>query len=136
MWLSCAGDREKPFPLKKLAPGSARTPGCERRVASFDDIADRDLPGIIAYHLPRSREKAVAILSEYDRIIELLERSLHTFRPRAHGWRIYTFRSGTYALYYREMDDFWLVAGVFHSRRDPDWILAQLVIREAREDSS
>jgi plasmid stabilization system protein ParE len=86
----------------------------------LDDVADRDLPGIIAYHLPRSRAKAVAILSEYDQVIDLLELSPHTCRPRGHGWRIYTFRAGTYALYYREMEGFWLVAGVFHSRRDPD----------------
>lgn len=99
----------------------------------LDDVADRDLPSIVAYHLPRSRAKAVALLAEYDRIIAWLERSPRACRIRPHGWRVYTFRAGTYALYYREMRGFWLVAGVFHARRDPDWILAQLVIREARE---
>ena len=49
---------------------------------------------------------------------------------RSHGWRIYPFESGTYLLYYRELDAFRLVAGIFHALRDPDWILAQLVIRE------
>lgn len=38
-----------------------------------------------------------------------------------------------YALYYRETADAWLVAGVFHAGRDPDWIQAQLVIRDTLE---
>jgi hypothetical protein len=40
------------------------------------------------------------------------------------------FRSGPYLLYYSEQESFWLVAGVFHAARDPDWIQAQLLIRE------
>jgi len=40
------------------------------------------------------------------------------------------FRSGTCALYYRELDEYWLVAGIFHARRDPDGIHAQLLMRE------
>ena len=42
------------------------------------------------------------------------------------------FRSGTYVLYYREFDEYWLLAGIFHARRDPDWIQTQLLIREVR----
>ena len=49
-----------------------------------------------------------------------------------HSWRVCIFRSGTYALYYREFDNYWLVAGIFHARRDPDWIQTQLLIREVR----
>ncbi len=39
----------------------------------LDDVAERDIPNILAYHLPRSRQKAEAILAEYDRLIVLLE---------------------------------------------------------------
>jgi hypothetical protein len=46
------------------------------------------------------------------------------------------FRSGAYALYYREMSDCWLVAGGFHAQRDPDWIQTQFLIRESRETGS
>jgi len=99
----------------------------------LDDVADRDLPDIAAYHLSRSRPKAEAILAEYDRLIDLLRRSPAIFRVRPHGWRVCIFRSGNYSLYYRELDSCWLVAGVFHALRDPDWIQAQLLIREVRD---
>jgi plasmid stabilization system protein ParE len=96
------------------------------------EVAERDVPSILAYHLPRSRAKAEAILAEYDRLIVLLETNPLAFRSRPHGWRVCIFRSGTYVLYYREFDEYWLVAGIFHARRDPDWIQTQLLIREVR----
>jgi plasmid stabilization system protein ParE len=99
----------------------------------LDDVAERDLPGIIAYHRPRSRAKAAAILAEYDRVVDLLRGNPLIFRVRPHGWRVCIFRSGVYALYYRETEDAWLVAGIFHAGRDPDWTQAQLIIRDARE---
>jgi hypothetical protein len=37
--------------------------------------------------------------------------------------------SGTCLLYYTELENFWLVVGIFHARRDPDWITAQLASR-------
>ena len=98
----------------------------------FDAVVERDLPSILAYHLPRSRTKAESILAEYDRLIVLLETNPLAFRSRPHGWRGCIFRSGTYVLYYRELAEHWLVAGVFHARRDPDWIQTQLLIREVR----
>jgi hypothetical protein len=98
----------------------------------LDDVADRDLPGIVAFHLPYSRTKAEAIVAEYDRFIELLRQTPAMFRERPHGWRVGVFRSGSYSLYYREIESCWLVAGVFPARRDPDWIQAQLLIREVR----
>ena len=98
----------------------------------LDDVADRDLPGIVTYHLPQSRAKAEAIVAEYDRLIRVLRESPDIFRERPHGWRVGVFRAGYYLLYYREIENCWLVAGVFHARRDPDWIQAQLLIREVR----
>ena len=98
----------------------------------LDDVAERDLPGIVAYHLPQSRAKAEAIVAEYDRMVELLRQSPAAFRDRLHGWRVGVFRAGSYLLYYRETEMCWLVAGVFHARRDPDWIQGQLLIREVR----
>jgi hypothetical protein len=99
----------------------------------LDDVADRDLPGVVAYHLPQSRAKAEAIVAEYDRIIERLGRTPALFRERPHGWRVCVFRTGSYSRYYRELETCWLVAGIFPARRDPDWILAQLLIREVRD---
>ncbi|MBI5768039.1 MAG: type II toxin-antitoxin system RelE/ParE family toxin [Verrucomicrobia bacterium] len=99
----------------------------------LDDVAERDLPGIVSYHLPQSRAKAEAIVAEYDRFIEQLRRTPAIFRERPHGWRVCVFRSGSYSLYFRELGSCWLVAGVFHARRDPDWIQARLLIREVRD---
>jgi plasmid stabilization system protein ParE len=102
----------------------------------LDDVADRDIPTIIAYHLPRSRAKAGALVAEYDHIVALLQANPLVCRLRGDGWRIVIFRAGTYALYYREMPDCWLIAGIFHAQRDPDWIQTQLLIRESREAGS
>lgn len=99
----------------------------------LDDVVEHDLPNIVAYHLPKSQAKAEAIVAEYDRIIALLRKNPQVYHARPHGWCVCLFRSGVYALYYREVPTCWLVAGVFHARRDPDWIQAQLVIREARD---
>ena len=99
----------------------------------LDDVVEHDLPNIVAYHRPKSRPKAEAIVAEYDRIIALLRETPQAYHERPHGWRVCIFRSGVCALYYRETPTCWLVAGIFHARRDPDWIQAQLVIREARE---
>ncbi len=96
-------------------------------------VAEQDMPAIVAYHLPRSRAKAERIVAEYDRIIESVA-SNPLLRPeRLHGWRVCPFQAGTYVLYYRELDTCWLIGGVFHALRDPDWILAQVLIREVTE---
>ena len=99
----------------------------------LDEVADRDLPDILAYHVPRSRGKAEAIADEYDRLIALLRATPAMFHERPHGWRVAVFRSGSYLLYYRELEFCWLVAGVFPAQRDPDWIQTQLLIREVRD---
>lgn len=101
----------------------------------FSAVADRDLPGIVAFHKPKSVAKAERILAEYDRIIELLGYNPLVITERSHGWRVYAFRAGTYLLYYRELETCWLVAGVFHALRDPDWIQTQLLIREASKSA-
>jgi hypothetical protein len=64
--------------------------------------------------------------------VVLLETNPLAIHSRSHGWRVCIFRSGTYALYYREFDAYWLVAGIFHALRDPDWVQTQLLIREVR----
>lgn len=95
-----------------------------------DAVAEHDIPGIVAYHRPRSKAKAERIVAEYDRIIELLAINPYVLAERSHGWRVYPFQAGTYLLYYREFETYWVVAGVFHAVRDPDWIQSQLLIRE------
>ena len=96
----------------------------------LEAVANRDLPDIIAYHQPKSEAKAVRILAEYDRFVELINRNPEVAHTRGHGWKVIAVQSGPYLLYYRDFESFWLVAGVFHAMRDPDWIQAQLLIRE------
>lgn len=98
-----------------------------------DAVAEYDIPAIVDYHRPRSREKAERIIAEYDRIVGLLALNPYVLPARAHGWRVYPFQSGTYLLYYREFQTHWLIAGIFHALRDPDWILSQALLRESAE---
>ena len=85
-----------------------------------------DLQAIYDYHQPFSTAKAERIVTEYDRIIALLELNPLIFHPREDDWRVYPFSSGTYLLYYREFPAFWLVVGVFHARREHSWISDQV----------
>ncbi|MGA2051995.1 MAG: type II toxin-antitoxin system RelE/ParE family toxin [Opitutales bacterium] len=95
-----------------------------------DRVADLDIPAILRYHRERSPAKAVRLLAEYVRIIDAISKNPRVARLRKENWRVVAFRSGPYLLYYSEQESFWLVAGVFHAARDPDWIQAQLLIRE------
>lgn len=95
-------------------------------------VVPQDLQAIYDYHKPFSEPKADRIVAEYDRIIALIEVNPLIFHPRDSEWRVYPFSSGTYLLYYREYPSFWLVAGIFHARREPSWILEQLSIRAQR----
>lgn len=89
-------------------------------------VIPEDLQAIYDYHRLLSVAKAERILTEYDRIIALLELNPLLFHARENGWRGYPFEAGTYLLYYKELGTFWLVAGVFHARRKPSWIREQL----------
>jgi hypothetical protein len=73
--------------------------------------------------------KAERIVAEYDQVIALLELNPLLFHAREDGWHVYPFAAGTYLLYYRELDGFWLVVGVFHALRSPTWIREQLTAR-------
>jgi plasmid stabilization system protein ParE len=95
-------------------------------------VVPDDLQAIYDYHASRSLAKADRIIDEYDRVIALLQINPLLFHRREGGWRVYSFDSGTYLLYYTEMDDFWIVVGVFHASRDPAWIRERLVERVDR----
>ena len=89
-------------------------------------VVPGDLQAIYDYHRQFSTAKAERIIGEYDRIIALLEMNPLLFHEREGDWRVYPFDSGTYLLFYKELPTMWLVAGVFHARRSPTWILEQL----------
>jgi plasmid stabilization system protein ParE len=89
-------------------------------------VVPEDLQAIYDFHRIQSVAKAERIVAEYDRIVELLELNPLLFHEREEGWRVYPFASGTYLLFYRELESMWLVAGVFHARRSPAWIRDRL----------
>jgi hypothetical protein len=89
-------------------------------------VVSEDLQAIYDYHKVQSVPKAERIVVEYDRIVALLEVNPLLFHERDEGWRVYPFDSGTYLLYYKELESMWLVAGLFHARRSPKWIREQL----------
>jgi hypothetical protein len=89
-------------------------------------VVPGDLQAIYDYHKQVSVAKAERIVAEYDRVVALLEVNPLLFHERRSGWRVYPFDSGTYLLYYTELESIWLVAGVFHARRKPSWIQEQL----------
>jgi hypothetical protein len=62
-------------------------------------------------------------------VVALLEINPLLFRERHSGWRIYPFDSGTYLLYYRELESMWLITALFHASRHPAWIQDQLSSR-------
>lgn len=92
-------------------------------------VVPEDLQSIYDYHKLLSCAKAERIVVEFDRVVDLLEVNPLLFHERKSGWRVYPFDSGTYLLYYKELDTMWLVAGVFHARRAPSWIRDQLLGR-------
>ena len=92
-------------------------------------VVPHDLQAIYDYHKRFSIAKAERIIEEYDNVIALLELNPLLFHEREGGWRVYPFDSGTYLLYYKELESMWLVAGVFHARRKPSWIAEQLLER-------
>lgn len=92
-------------------------------------VVPEDLQSIYDYHRQFSLSKAERIVAEYDQIVALLEFNPLLFRERDDGWRVYPFDSGTYLLYYTELELFWLIAGVFHARRSPTWVQDQLAGR-------
>jgi plasmid stabilization system protein ParE len=90
---------------------------------------ESDLQGIYDYHAACSLQKAERILDEYDHVIGLIEINPLIFHQKAGGRRAYPFDSGTYFKYYIELEECWLVPGIFHARRDPEWIDKQLTGR-------
>ena len=89
-------------------------------------------PKTCNYHRAHSILKAQRIVEEYDQTIAALVENPLIFRQRENGWRVYAFQSGPYLLFYRELPSMWIVAGLFHAMRSPDWLhdeLAKLASR-------
>lgn len=106
------GNAARSFPISRqsachdLKSGRALTVGSPPRER-------REGPPADCPH-PRSHEQGYT-----DQTTELV------FRAHPHSWRVGFFirhRRALVSLWFRELDEHWLVADIFHARRDPDWI--------------
>jgi len=70
-------------------------------------VVPEDLQAIYDYHRQLSLGKAERIVAEYDRVVSLLEVNPLLFHEREGGWRMYPFDTGTYLLYYKELESLW-----------------------------
>lgn len=99
-----------------------------------EDYAD-DLQAAYNYYKDYSAKSASNFLKHYLADIALIASNPLIARTRRHGWRqIPIRRHPRYAIFYKELPDFWLLGGVASTLRDPDRILVDLLIREASEE--
>lgn len=94
-----------------------------------------DLQAACDFYAARSAPTAERFLAAYvttrDHI--MAQPLLHRVRP--HGWRqVIIPRFPHYAIFYKETETCWLIGGVPSLVRDPDNVLAALLLREAIDD--
>jgi plasmid stabilization system protein ParE len=76
---------------------------------------------------------AERFLIRYEEAMRAVQLHPEICRVRPSGWRQRPIPRSSYALFYREAPDFWLIAAVISTVQDPDMIQAQLLIREIGE---
>lgn len=96
-------------------------------------VAD-DLQQAYDYFNQGGMAAAERFLERYEQLRDLIIRHPEMTRMRATGWRQLAIPRSSYAIFYRETAEFWLLAGVLSTVRDPDLIQAQLLIREIGEE--
>jgi plasmid stabilization system protein ParE len=85
--------------------------------------AERELGDAAVYYAERATPKiAIAFLSEFERVIALLQLNQQLGTPKAEGMRSYPFQSFPYTLVYREDGEAGpQVYAVAHQRREPGY---------------
>ncbi len=95
-----------------------------------------DLQAAYNFYAQRSLVAAERMVAEYVAMRDRIVAQPRMFRQRRHGWRqAMVPRFPRYAIFYKELDDFWLLAAILSTVQDPDNLLAALLIREATEGS-
>ena len=72
---------------------------------------------------------AERFLVRYEEAMRVVQQHPEICRVRSSGWRQWPIPRSSYALFFREAPDFWLVAAVLSTVQDPDMIQAQFLIR-------
>ena len=94
-----------------------------------------DLQSAYDYYQSYSARAAARFLRAYQAEIAIITVQPLVAHVRRHGWRQLPIRRHPgYAIFYKELPDFWLLGGVIPTMRDPDQILVKLLIREVRRD--
>lgn len=92
-----------------------------------------DLQRAYAYHQRGGKIAAERFWQRYLRTRKIIQANPFVARPRPAGWRQLTIPGSDFAIFYREMPEFWFLAAVISMVQDPDVIQAQLLIREFGE---
>lgn len=96
-----------------------------------------DLQAAYDYYKTYSPGAAARFLVAHQAEIAVITAHPFVTHVRRHGWRQLPIRRHPgYAIFYQELPAFWLLGGVIPTMRDPDLILAKLLIREVTKPSS
>jgi len=96
-----------------------------------------DLQAAYDYYKTYNPEAAERFLEAYSAAVKIISQTPEICRVRQHEWRQMVMRRYPgYSIFYKEFPDFWLIGGVLSTLRDPDMILANLLIREISEDEN
>lgn len=92
-----------------------------------------DLQQAYDHYLRYSPATADRFLTSYQKAVDILAAHPWIVRARRHGWRQLSIpRFPVYAIFYKELEPCWLVAGLLPCVRDPDALHASLLIREVQ----
>ncbi len=94
-----------------------------------------DLQTAYDYYRNYSARAGTRFLHAYLAEIAAITANLQVIHVSRHGWRQLPIRRyPRYAIFYKELPDFWLLGGIVPAMRDPDQILVKLLIRELGGD--
>ena len=93
-----------------------------------------DLQVAYDYFKQGGQAAAERFLVRYEEARRRIERYPEISRLRPTGWRQLAIPRSSYAIFYREASNCWVVAAVISTVQDPDVIQAQLLIREISDE--
>ncbi len=101
-----------------------------REAVGYDD----DLQSAYDYYKTYSPAAAGRFVAAYEKAVDTLQYNPFICRSRKNGWRQMIIKGHPiFSVFYKEFQDFWLLAGIIPTVQDPDSIQARLLIREVHE---
>jgi plasmid stabilization system protein ParE len=94
-----------------------------------------DLQVAYDYYKCDSSTAAEQFLAAFLRATEVIQSTPYACRLRRHGWRqMIVPGHPNFSIFYKELPQCWLVAGIVSNAADPDTIQVRLLIREVGEE--